>query len=39
MKKVLLLVLVAAVGYWGYRVWSESQKNVSVWDEVTDTIG
>jgi hypothetical protein len=39
MKKVFLALLVVAGGYWAYRVWSDSQRNVSVWDEVTDPIG
>jgi hypothetical protein len=38
MKKLILVLIAAAAGYWAYRVWSDSQRNVSVWDEVTDTI-
>jgi hypothetical protein len=38
MKKLLFALIVAAAGYWAYRVWADSQRNVSVWDEVADAV-
>ncbi|MDR1427869.1 MAG: DLW-39 family protein [Bifidobacteriaceae bacterium] len=38
MKKLIVVVFVAVGGYLAYRVWANSQRNVSVWDEVADSI-
>ncbi|MDR1294904.1 MAG: DLW-39 family protein [Bifidobacteriaceae bacterium] len=38
MKKLVVVLLAVAGGYWAYRVWADSQRTVSVWDEATDTI-
>ncbi|MDR0432347.1 MAG: DLW-39 family protein [Bifidobacteriaceae bacterium] len=38
MKKLIVLLLALAGGYWAYRLWTDSQHDASIWDEVTDTV-
>ena len=38
MKKLVLLAIVAGVGYLGYRKWSAQQRENDVWSQATDPV-
>jgi hypothetical protein len=38
MKKLFLVTLAVALGYWAYRVWRDSERTASLWHEVTDAV-
>ena len=38
MKKLVVLAIVAGVGYLGYRKWSAQQRENDVWSQATDPV-